>query len=260
MSGGVAADLFADAAALGVVVVGDDGVVCAGDFDEAILGIPEKGGVSSGDGQGAVGEVAIGIVGGNRERQAVGLGVLVEGVGGIADLGPAGVGRDAGADVVAVSDGVEFVEAVAGVGGVVVAVVGGLKLAAIVIIPFPGHRVGGDGSGRVLIVHDGADVGALAEIVHGVVEGAGDGWGSHGNVVSLGIENVAAAFPGVGDGVRGAGDGADETGAIGLVSVGELGNACGGMGGGVEGGLMPDFVQAACGVIVIGGGVFSGDF
>ena len=242
MSGGVAVDLLADAAALGVVVVGDDGVVCAGDFDEAVLGIPEEGGVSSGDGQGAVGEVAIGIVGGNRERQAVGLGVLVEGVGGVADLGPAGVDRDAGADVVAVPDGVEFVEAVAGVGGVVVAVVGGFELAAIVIVPFPSDGVGGDGCGRVLIVHDGADVGALAEIVHGVVEGAGDGWGSHGDGVFLGIKNVAIAFPGVGDGVGRAGDGADEAGAVGLVSVGEVGRAGGEMGGGVEGGLMPDFV------------------
>ena len=260
MSVGVAADLFADAAALGVVVVVDDDVVCPGHFYKAVLGIPEEGGVSSGNGQGSVGEVAIGIVGGNREGDAVGLGVLVEGVGGIADLGPAGVSRHPGADVVAVSDGVEFVEAVAGVGGVVVAVVGGFKLASIVMVPFPSHRVGGDGSGRVLIVHDGADVGALAEIVHGVVEGAGHGWGSKGDGVFLGVENVAAAFPGVGDGVGRAGDGADEAGAVGLVSVGEVGSTCGGMGGGVEGGLMPDFAQATGGVIVIGGGVFSGDF
>ena len=57
-----------------------------------------------------------------------------------------------------------------------------------------------------------------------------------------------------------AGDGADEAGAVGLVSVGEVGSTCGGMGGGVEGGLMPDFAQATGGLIVIGGGVFSGDF
>jgi hypothetical protein len=46
-----------------VVAIGDDGAVGAGDLDEAVFGIPDEGGIASGDGKRIVRVVSIRIVG-----------------------------------------------------------------------------------------------------------------------------------------------------------------------------------------------------